>query len=96
MLPARPPGADVQRGRRTTLTVGWVAPTGGAASYDVDRAPASSGPWAQIASGVAALSYADSALIASTVYSYRVRATNAEGKDGGSSSVASVTTLAGP
>ncbi len=78
-----------------TVTVNWTAPTGGAASYSVERAPDASGTpgtWAQITSGVTGLAYADSGLTASMVYWYRVRASNALGLNGACSTAASVST----
>jgi hypothetical protein len=76
----------------STLTVSWVAPSGGADSYKVERAT-SSQVYTQIASGVAGTSYNDSGLTASVTYYYRVRGTNSAG-DGVYSTASSVTTSA--
>jgi len=88
------PGAPTFTGiAATTLTVNWSAPGGGAAYYKIERAPnsgSSPGTFTQIATTSAA-SYGDSGLTASTIYWYRIRATNVTG-DGAYSGNASTTT----
>jgi len=84
----------------TSITVNWTAPTGGAASYKVERAPdvsGSPGAWGGIATGVTGLSYTDNSppLTCNTTYWYRVRATNASG-DGAYSGQGSQATSACP
>jgi len=75
-----------------SVTVNWTAPTGGAASYKVERATSSGGPWTQVASGVTTLTYTDATVAANVTYWYRVRAANAAGADGNFSAAASVPT----
>jgi hypothetical protein len=75
------------------VTVGWTAPTGGAASYAVERAPSSAGPWTAIGT-TTALSFADAGLAPLTTYWYRVRALNAEGAPGAWAAARSTKTLA--
>ncbi|MBT0652040.1 CxxxxCH/CxxCH domain c-type cytochrome [Geomobilimonas luticola] len=78
----------------TSLTVNWTAPTGGAATYDVYRAPDNAGApgaFALVGADVAALSYGDSGLAPTTKYWYRVVAKNVSGS-GPNSADNSVTT----
>jgi phosphodiesterase/alkaline phosphatase D-like protein len=77
----------------TSLTVSWTAPTGGAASYEVERATSATGPWIQIGTGIQTLTTADSGLTAGTTYWYRVRAANADGAFGDWSSAGAVGSL---
>jgi hypothetical protein len=97
MTAPNPPGAPTFGSvEPTSLTVSWTAPATGAASYRVERATSSTGPWIELASGVTTLSHADSGLTASTTYYYRVRATNEDGVNGAFSLVKPVTTAAAP
>jgi hypothetical protein len=78
----------------TTLTVSWTAPTGGAASYKIERCTGTGcSSFSELQTGIAGLSYDDSGLAAATVYRYRVRATNATG-DGVYATSADITTAA--
>jgi len=76
-----------------SMTVSWTA-SSGATSYKIERCTGTSCTPTQIASGVTATSYLDSGLSASTVYTYRIRATDAGG-DSGYSGMASQTTTSG-
>jgi hypothetical protein len=77
----------------TTLTVSWTAPTGGAASYKLERCTGSGCTnFAQIATPTGT-SYNDSGLTGNTTYRYRVRGSNTTG-DGAYSGIGEVTTLA--
>ncbi len=79
----------------TTVTVSWTAPSGGAASYKIERCSGSGcSNFSEIVTGHAVTSFNDSGLNGSTVYRYRVRATNATG-DGAYSSVGETTTTIG-
>lgn len=76
----------------TSVTVNWSAPSGGAEAYKIERCTGSScSDFSQIASGVSGTTYNDSGLTQSTVYRYRIRATNATG-DGQPSSIGETTT----
>lgn len=78
----------------TLLTVSWTPPTGGAASYRVERATSSYGPWVLAAAGVPTTSFVDSGLLAGTLYYYRIRGTNSDGLDGAASPTRTVVTAA--
>jgi hypothetical protein len=80
----------------TTLTLVWTAPSGGAATYKVERSGSAVGPWTQLAAGVTGLEYVDGSVTASTTWYYRVRATNADLRDGAYSLTRWVTTPAPP
>jgi chitodextrinase len=82
---------------QTSAIITWSAATDniGVTSYALERAPGTTGTFAQIAQG-SALTFADSGLTLATVYSYRVRAADAAGNFGPYSNVASVTTLSPP
>jgi len=63
----------------TTLTVSWTAPTGGAASYKLERCEGSGcSNFIQIYANTSA-TFADSGLTADAPYYYRVKAVNATG-----------------
>jgi fibronectin type 3 domain-containing protein len=78
-MPNPPGGPSFSNVAETTLTVSWTAPSGGAASYDLERGTSATGPWTILAPATTALSFADTGLTAGTTYWYRVRATNLEG-----------------
>ncbi len=73
----------------TSLTVNWTVPTGGAASYIIQRAT-SSQVYAQVAT-TTATSTGDSGLTVAVTYYYRVQGVNATG-NGAFSASSSVTT----
>jgi hypothetical protein len=77
-----------------TVTVGWAAPTGGAASFRLERGTEQYGPWTAVATGVTALNYADATVAGNRTYWYRVGAANSTGSNYSSS--ISVTTPADP
>lgn len=80
--------------QQISLRLNWTAPTGGAASYKVERCEGSAcSDFSQIASGETNTYYDDSLLTCNTLYRYQVRATNASG-DGAYSSIAEQTTAA--
>jgi hypothetical protein len=64
----------------TSLTVNWTTPTGGAASYKLERCQGDQCTnFAELIAGTVALFYNDSGLTSNVNYRYRVRATNATG-----------------
>ncbi len=80
-LPNAPAAPTFSNVGPSTVTVGWTAPTGGAASYEVERATSSTGPWTQLAAGLATLTYVDATVTANVAYWYRVGATNPTGSN---------------
>ena len=91
MLPDVPTSFNFANVLGDSLTVNWTAPTGGAASYKVERCQGSGCTPSQITSGVTDLFYNNSGLTANTLYRYRIRATNATG-DGAYSAIGEQTT----
>lgn len=91
-VPAQVTGLSASAASSSAIDLSWSAASG-ATSYKVERSPDGSTGWTQIASGVVSTSYGDTGLTASTIYYYRVRATNAQG-DGSYSTSASATTSA--
>lgn len=73
----------------------WSAPNGGAASYKIERCTGSgcTSSFTELATGISS-PYTDSTGSASTVYRYRIRATNATGDGEYSALSADVTTAA--
>ena len=92
-LPGTPEKPTFSSVTKTSITVSWTAPAGGAASYELQRAPTANGTWMTAVSGTAALTFADANLTAGTTYFYRVRAANADGGYGAWSPVASTWTV---
>lgn len=91
-LPGAPTSLNASNITLTALRVNWTAPTGGAASYKVERCQGSGcSNFSQIASGVATAYHDDSGLTAGTTYRYQVRATNSAG-DGAYSSALETST----
>lgn len=93
--PADPGDPSFSNIGQTGLDVSWNAPSGGAASYKVERAPdsgGSPGSWTEVAAGTSS-PWTDGGLACATGYWYRVRGTNATG-DGLYSNNASTTTAA--
>ncbi|MET0518290.1 MAG: hypothetical protein ABW005_05580 [Burkholderiaceae bacterium] len=87
-LPA-PAGVATSNASSSAMTIGWSA-VSGAAGYNVYRNAAKVN-----AGAVAATSFTDSGLAASTTYSWTVRAVDTNGAEGAVSAPASGTTLAG-
>ncbi len=88
-LPA-PTGVNTSGATASSMQVGWAA-VSGAASYNVYRNANKVN-----ALPVSATSYSDTGLAASTTYSWTVRAADANGAEGATSTAASGTTLAAP
>ncbi|HSS61358.1 MAG TPA: fibronectin type III domain-containing protein [Candidatus Limnocylindrales bacterium] len=87
--PAPPTGLSANAVSSSQISLTWN-PSTGAASYKIQRSPDGSTGWAQIGTSTST-SFADSGLIASTTYFYRVVASNSVG-DSAPSAVASATT----
>ena len=68
------------------MTLSWTA-SAGAASYTVERATVSGGPYTAVASGVTTTSYTNTGLTNGTTYYYVVAAVNAGGSSPNSSQV---------
>jgi len=95
-LPGAPDTPTFTSVQSTTLRVNWTEPTGGASSYKVERCSGSGcSDFSQITSGETSLYYDDSGLSETTLYRYRVRATNSTG-DGVYSGIGEVTTNVSP
>ncbi len=80
-LPGAPGTATFSNVLSSSITVGWTAPTGGASSYKIERAPdsgGSPGTYAQVGT-TSSLAYVNTGLSPATTYWYRVRATNSSG-----------------
>ncbi|MFC5472327.1 cellulose binding domain-containing protein, partial [Cohnella suwonensis] len=76
--PAAPTGLTAAAGN-AQVALSWTA-SAGATSYTVKRATTSGGPYANVATGVTATSYADTGLTNGTTYYYVVSASNAAGE----------------
>src|SRR5919109_3237603 len=92
--PPAPTGLTATAVSSSQLNLSWTA-SSGATSYNVLRSTTTGGPYTQIASGVAATSFSDTGLAASTIYFYVVQAVNSAGTRGNSNE-ASATTPLGP
>jgi hypothetical protein len=87
------PANVVATGGATAITITWSASVG-ASAYNVKRATASGGPYAQVAN-TSALAYADSAVVLGTVYYYVVSSVAPDGESTNSLS-ASASLIAPP
>ena len=91
--PAAPSGLSATATSSSQINLAWTDNSSNETGFKVERAPAASGPWTQIAT-TAAASYPDTGLSSSTTYFYRVRAYGPSG-DSAYSNTASATTAAG-
>ncbi|MGI8966927.1 MAG: DUF7594 domain-containing protein [Limisphaerales bacterium] len=89
------PTALSATGGNAQIVVNWAA-SSGATGYNISRAPASGGPYTQIASGVTTTSYTDTGLAAGTTYFYTVVAINACGNSASSAYIGAATIPATP
>lgn len=90
--PTAPTGLTATASGSSQINLSWTDSSSIEAGFYVERAPASSGPWLQLATLVAnAVSYSDKNLYASSTWFYRVRSYNSAGNSS-YSSVASATT----
>ena len=97
--PSTPSNLSATAGSSSAISLAWSASTdtggSGLSGYRIERCSgASCSNFAQIATSTSA-SYADSGLVASTTYRYRVRAVDGAGNVSNYSSIASATTQSG-
>ena len=88
--PATPTGLSALATGPQSISITWDAMTG-AASYTLQRASASNGPWTQVYSGSTA-SYSNTSLQPATNYYYEVSAGDSSGSSAYSSPVSATTT----
>jgi fibronectin type III domain protein len=91
-VPAAPTGLSASALNASQIRLSWTA-SSGATSYKVQRSPDGTSGWAQVGTS-ATTTFTDSGLIPSTMYFYRVLASNGPGNSAPSNSV-SATTSAG-
>lgn len=95
-LPGAPTGLQVKNPTTSSLDLTWSHPGTDEASFDLERAPASGGPWAGAGSPAGGSStHTDGGLSSSTTYFYRIRARNSAGASAWSN-IASGKTSSGP
>lgn len=91
--PSTPSGLTATAVSATQINLSWNDNSGIEDSYKIERAPASSGPWTEIATvGANSTSYANTGLSGGTTYYYRVRAFDTVLGNSAYSGVASATT----
>mgnify|MGYP000648687425 CR=1 FL=1 len=94
--PAAPTNLKATAVSSSQINLTWTDNAANETGYKVERKTGSGGTWGQVATtGAGATSWSNTGLSASTLYAYRVRATNAGG-DSGYSNEASATTPAPP
>lgn len=80
--PSAPQNLDVESTTEDSAEITWEAPTNGATSYRIQRAPdvsGSPGSYSTLATGHTSLSFTDSTINCSHTYWYRVAGENASG-----------------
>ncbi|MBT8062987.1 MAG: fibronectin type III domain-containing protein [Gammaproteobacteria bacterium] len=94
--PAAPTGLGVSGTTDDSISLSWMHPSSDETGFELERAPAGSGSWAQVATpSGGAESFVDGGLPASTAFDYRLRAVNAGGASAWSN-IATGTTDAPP
>src|SRR3954451_13204412 len=93
--PPPPPTNVKAAGGNAKVSLWWVA-SAGATGYNVKRATVSGGPYATIASNIAAAAYTDQGLTNGTIYYYVVSAVNASGASANSAQVSATPKLLPP
>jgi titin len=92
-LPSPPSALTATATSPSTIHLVWTDTSNNEDGFKVERAPAETGPWAQVATPPAnATAYDDVGLAASTTFWYRVWAQNAAGLSSNSTPLASATT----
>ncbi|MCL2068176.1 MAG: fibronectin type III domain-containing protein [Treponema sp.] len=94
-VPAAPTGLAATVASTTQINLSWNGVTG-AQGYQVERATASGGPWTTLAANNTTTTYSSTGLSAGTTYWYRVRAYNAAGDSGYSTTASAITVPAAP
>ena len=107
-VPSEPPEAPVSlvvsASTSSSITLAWQHDGTDEQSFDLERAPAGSGAWANVDSvGGGSTGYTDSGLLPDTSYDYRIRARNSAGVSawsntatGSTAAVASISLSADP
>lgn len=90
-IPSAPSGLAATATSSSQIALSWTDNSAGETGFIVERGTSASGPFSQVAT-THAPSYADSALLASTTYYYRVRAFNGAGSSP-YSNITSTTTM---
>ncbi|HET6816421.1 MAG TPA: fibronectin type III domain-containing protein [Mycobacteriales bacterium] len=89
--PPAPTGVSATAVSGTEIDLQWLSATG-AATYNVERATTSTGPWGPpIATGITGTTFANTGLATGTTYYYRLRSVASGGGIGSASSVVSAT-----
>ncbi len=85
-LPAAPGNVVAKAISSSSIQITWDA-AADAASYTLKRSTVAGGPFATVATGITALTYIDTSLLAGTTYFYVVTSVNASGSSAASSEV---------
>jgi hypothetical protein len=95
-LPPPPSNLLASSVSSSQINLTWVDASTNETGFKIERAPVSTGPWAQIGTtGTNVASYSSTGLSASTTYFYRVRATNASGDSGYTNTASAATQASG-
>ena len=85
-----------QNGTSHSISLNWTASTTSGVTYTVYRGTVAGGPYTKLASGVAAVTYADTSGAGGTKYFYVVTAVDAKGNESAYSNEANATMLTNP
>lgn len=90
MIPAAPTGLSATAVSSSGINLAWTA-SSGATTYNLLRSTTGGGPYTTVATGIAATTYGDSGLSASTTYDYVVQAVNSAGTSPNSNEASATT-----